>query len=111
MPVTPAAQEPPVPSRMTDCFGPELTGGPSPISFRKLPVRLYWNGVPLASAVSVIVTVIDVGAPEQSVVGEHVTVAVATLDATARSLTSTPPWHSRRSSEYDGGVVPLGAST
>ncbi len=75
------------------------TGGPLPISFRNAPVRLYWYALPATSVVDVIVTVIDVGEPEQSVLGEHATFTLCTLDATARSLTSAPFTHCRRSNE------------
>ena len=80
---------------------------PSPMSFRNVPVRLYTYTAPFESAVSVIVTVIDVGVPLQCgvAVGEQVTVTLCTFDATTLSLTSTPFWHSRRISLFDAEHV------
>src|SRR5690349_16760602 len=97
MPVAaPLVQEPP-PSRMIELG---VAGGPEPISFRNVPVMEYEYDVPLASGVSVTVTVIEVGVPEQSAFGEQAAVTLCTLDATARPLTSVPPMHCRRSSEF-----------
>src|SRR5690348_16011548 len=89
-PVAPPLVQPPPPCMMIDVAG---TGGPSPINFRNAPVRLYWYALPATSVVDVIVTLIDVGEPEQSVLGEHVTSTFWTLDATARSLTRAPFTH------------------
>ena len=65
------------------------------MSLRNAPVRLYWYE-PVESGVSVTVTVIDVGLPLQFAVGEHTAVTLATLEATARSLTNVPAWHTLR---------------
>ena len=65
-------------------------------------MRLYWYAAPDDDPwVSVIVAVIVVGVPLQSAVGEHETDALAMLLATTSSLTSDPPVHSRRRSEFD----------
>ena len=69
-PVAPFTHEPPLPSRITD-FG--FTGGPSPMSFRNVVDSEYEYWVPVVSAVSVTVTLIDEGVPQQFETGEHAT--------------------------------------
>ena len=71
---------------------------PPPINFRNVPVRLNTYWLPPVSAVSVTLTVIDVGVPVHSgvAVGKHVIATLATFDATTLLLNNTPLRHSRR---------------
>ncbi len=75
-----------------------VAGAPVSISFRNAPVSVYWYDDPF-TGVSVTVALICVGVPEQSVFGEQAIDTLCTLDPTARSLTSVPPTHWRRSKE------------
>src|SRR5689334_7211813 len=97
-PVAPDVQSP-APSRKIG-EGVELPlGAPSPMAFWNVPVSLYVYTEPFESGVDEMLTVMNLGVPLQSAAGEHFVVMLATLDATTLSLTSTPPRHSRRTSE------------
>ena len=88
------------PSNTTDC-GLVGVGAPAPFTFRNAPVSLYEYTLPLESATSFTVAVIDVGVPEQSAVGAHATLMLVMFDAITWSATATvdAPWHSRRRTE------------
>ncbi len=90
----------PAPSSTTD-WGLVAVGAPPLFTFRNAPVSLYEYTVPVESATSLTVAVIDVGVPEQSAVGEHATLILVMFDAMAWSPTATvdAPWHSRRSTD------------